>query len=139
MYNCFFNLNIEDFDYFKVIIVTFKKQLGDSQDWNEFFKCVDNMFNTMKERYVLILDISCLSFPGAHIIKKTADILKKYPNNIDNYTIESKIIAPKSYLSKSILNILFTIYKGRRPIKVEYSFENAYNDIVNTLKKYTKD
>jgi len=139
MNNTFFNLKLERFNHFNVIIITFKKKIGEPDEWNEFFNYVDAMFDKMVEKYVLILDISYISFPGVYILKRGADILNKYPDNIDKYTIESKIIAPESYVSKSILKILFSIYKSRRPIKVEYSLEKSYNDVLEVVKKYSEN
>lgn len=137
--NIFYKFKTEDLTYFKLITLVFKKDRATNEEWDELFLIVNKIFGDLKDKYVLIIDISNLYFPGVNIIKKCADILKKYPDNIDKYCIETSIIIPTSILAKTIINTLFTFYKSRRPVHIKYSFDETYNGVFNTIKDFSKN
>ena len=126
----FYKLKIEKLDYFNLITLVFKKSMATKNEWDEIFIIVDTLFGKLKTKFVLILDISNLEFPGIHILKKVAEILKKYPDNIDNYCIESSIVIPTTVFSKTIINTLFTFYSSRRPVHIKYSFDETYESCI---------
>lgn len=135
----FYKLKIEKLDYFNLITLVFKKSMATKNEWDEIFIIVDTLFGKLKTKFVLILDISNLEFPGIHILKKVAEILKKYPDNIDNYCIESSIVIPTTVFSKTIINTLFTFYSSRRPVHIKYSFDETYNSVIKTVNQFTKN
>tara|TARA_Y100001980_G_C14517144_1_gene292451 strand:+ start:548 stop:967 length:420 start_codon:yes stop_codon:yes gene_type:complete len=139
MENNFYKFKKENLNYFNLITLVFKKDTASKSEWDELFVEIDNMFNTLNSKYLLIINISELYFPGIHIIKKCAEILKKYPDNIDKYCIETSIIIPSSVLAKTIINTLFTFYTSRRPVHIKYSFEETYKNVLNTVNEYSKN
>jgi hypothetical protein len=135
----FYSIKIEDLTYFKLVSIKYKKNTGEKEDWDELFKMADDMFDKINFKYILIIDINKLSFPGLNIIKRFSYILKKYPDNIDNYLIESTIVIPTTILSKTLINILFKFYTSRRPIHTKYSYEEAREAIEKTITQFTKN
>ena len=135
----FYKFNIEKLDYFNLIILVFKKSIATKNEWDDLFVVVDDLFNTIKFKYVFIVNISNLEFPGVHILKKLSQILKRYPDNIDKYCIETSIIIPTSVLAKTTINTLFTFYRSRRPVHIKYSFKETYDAVFNTVNEFTKN
>lgn len=135
----FYNIKTEDLTYFKIVSINFKKTIGEKSEWDNLFTVADELFNKVNFKFILIIDIKDLTFPGVNPIKRFSDILKKYPDNIDNYLIESSVIIPTTILSKTIVNILFTFYNSRRPVHIKYSYEDARNDIEKTINQFTKN
>ena len=101
----FYSIKTEDLTYFKLVSINYKKKIGDKDEWDELFKLAHDMFDKINFKYILIINIKKLSFPGFNPIKIFSDILKKYPNNIDKYLIESTIVIPTTILSKTLINI----------------------------------
>ena len=135
----FYNIKTEDLTYFKIVSIDFKKSIGEKQEWDELITLMDKLFDKINFKYILIIDIKNLSFPGLNQIKRFSDILKKYPDNVDKYLIESTIVIPTTVLSKTILNILFKFYQSRRPVHIKYSYKEAQDDIEKTINQFTKN
>lgn len=135
----FYSIKIEDLTFFKIVSIDFKKNIGQPHEWDELFTIADKMFDKINFKYILIIDIKNLSFPGINPIKRFSDILKKYPDNIDNYLIESTIVIPTTILSKTIVNVLFKFYTSRRPVHIKYSYEEAREAIEKTITQFTKN
>ena len=135
----FYNFNTKNLNYFNLITLVFKKSTATKKEWDNLFFNVDNLFDTINSKYVLIVDISSLYFPGVDILKKLAEILRKYPNNIDKYCIETSIIIPTTVLAKTTINALFTFYKSRRPVHIKYSFKETYDAVFNTVNQFTEN
>lgn len=135
----FYKFNINKLNYFDLITLVFKKSVATKNEWDNLFLIIDKLFGKINTKYVLIIDISNLQFPGMHILKKNAEILKKYPTNIDNYCIESSIIIPTTVLAKTTINTLFTFYRSRRPVHIKYSFQETYDNIYKTVNQFTKN
>lgn len=135
----FYKFKFEKLNYFNLITLVFKKQTASKKEWDNLFIIVDDLFDKINSKYVFIVDISNLEFPGVHILKKTAEILKKYPNNIDTYCIETSIIIPTTVLAKTTINTLFTFYRSRRPVHIKYSFKETYDSVFNTVNHFIKN
>ena len=135
----FYSIITEDLTYFKLISITYKKKTGDKDEWDELFKIADDIFCKINFKYILIININKLSFPGLNTVKIFSNILKKYTDNIDKYLIESTIVIPTTILSKTIINIFFKFYKSRRPIHTKYSYEEAREAIGKTITQFTKN
>ena len=135
----FYKFNIENLNFFNLVTLVFKKTTATKSEWDNLFNVVDRLFDTIKSKYVFIVDISNLDFPGVHILRRVSQILKKYPDNIDNYCIETSIIIPTSVLAKTTINTLFTFYRSRRPVHIKYSFNETYDAVFNTVNQFTKN
>lgn len=135
----FYKFNVEKLNYFNLISLVFKKSTATKNEWDDLFIIIDGLFGKINTKYVLIIDISNLEFPGVHILKRVSEILKKYPNNIDNYCIESSIVIPTTVLAKTTINTLFTFYRSRRPVHVKYSFKETYDSVFATVNQFTKN
>jgi len=135
----FYNLECKNLNYFKLITLTFNKSDATKYEWDSLFTKIENTLSNVNYKYIMLVDISLVNFPGLHILKKYSELLKTYPDKIDKFCIETSIIIPQTILSKTIINTLFTIYKSRRPVYIKYSYDETYNNILKTVDEYSKN
>ena len=135
----FYNIEYKDLKYFKLISFRFIKDRATNNEWNEAFKFIENHFSNINCKYVMLVDISLVHFPGVHILKKCSKLLTSYPEIIDKYCIETSLIISKTILSKTIINTLFTFYKSRKPVHIKYSYDETYNNILKTVEQFGKN
>jgi hypothetical protein len=124
----FFRVNIEDFNHFKLISFIIKKEKPTEEEWNNFITHTKMFYRDMAEKYVLICELSELGFIGIKKIREYVGILKSYPENIENYTIETIVILDSSVM-KSLIKMVLGIYPPRRPYRIENDYDVVYDGI----------
>ena len=130
----FFNFDIKYLDFFNIVSISFSKPTPSMDEWLQFIDYFKLFFNNVKKKYVMIVNVSTLNMISPTKLKLYKEILIENRDKIDEYCIETRLIIATS-LVKNLMKLFLSIYKNRKPVIINNTYDEAYNNVMDIVNK----
>ena len=119
---------------FPDVHIKFNKNIN-PESWNKFTTTWES-FDTKKQEYTLIFDLSGLGIPHLHYSRKIACFIEKLKTRKklhNNVYLKKSIIVCNNYYQRKLLEFVFYIQSPVAPVYIINSFDEI-EGLCNTLK-----